>query len=233
MDARDHLIVALDYPRMSPALELTRKLGDEVRWVKVGLEMFTAAGPDVLQALKQLGKSIFLDLKIHDIPNTAAGTVRAASHWGADLLTLHASGGPAMLRAAAQARDSARPDLRLLAVTVLTSLDGSEYPEIYRNSDVSRRVEVLARASVEAGMDGVVCSVHELDALAGALPDDRLRVTPGIRPAGKAAQDQARVATPAEALRRGATHLVVGRAITEADDPAAAARAVLDEMAGA
>jgi len=229
MDARDRLIVALDVSRLSPALELTRSLGADVRWVKVGLELFTAAGPDALQALKLLGKRVFLDLKLHDIPHTVAGAVRAAAHHGVDLLTLHASGGPAMLEAAASARDEMRSPLRLLGVTVLTSLDGTEFPEVYRSPDVAERVQRFADAAVAAKLDGIVCSARDLDRLRG-LPEGFLRVTPGIRPAGGAAGDQARVATPAEALARGATHLVVGRPITGAEDPAAAARAVLDDM---
>ena len=229
MDARDRLIVALDVSRLSPALELTRSLGADVRWVKVGLELFTAAGPDALQALKLLGKRVFLDLKLHDIPHTVAGAVRAAAHHGVDLLTLHASGGPAMLEAAASARDEMRSPLRLLGVTVLTSLDGTEFPEVYRSPDVAERVQRFADAAVAAKLDGIVCSARDLDRLRG-LPEGFLRVTPGIRPAGGAAGDQARVATPVEALARGATHLVVGRPITGAEDPAAAARAVLDDM---
>ena len=228
--ARDKLIVALDVPGAAEALELNRRLGDEVRWVKVGLELFTAAGPGVVEALRASGRRIFLDLKLHDIPNTVAGAVRSASRLGVDLVTLHAEGGPAMMRAAAAERGP-QGSPRLLAVTVLTSLDGSEYPEVYR-AGVQDRVRAFARAAHEAGMDGVVASPQELGALAEVLPAGFLRVIPGIRPVGSAADDQARVATPGAALRAGATHLVVGRPITRALDPAAAARAVLQEIAG-
>ncbi len=231
---RDRLIVALDVPDAAAAAALADRLGDTVLWYKVGLELFTAEGPPVVRALGERGKRVFLDLKLHDIPNTVAGAVRSAARMGAGLLTVHAEGGSAMMRAAREARDEAgRPDLRLVAVTVLTSLDGTDYPEVYRSEMVADRVAAFARAAMEAGLDGVVASPLELGALAPIVPAGRLKVTPGIRPAGSATHDQARVATPASALAGGATHLVVGRAITKASDPAAAAAAVLREMAEA
>ncbi len=228
------MIVALDVPTAAAAMALVDRLGDSVLWFKVGLELFTAEGPDVVRALTGRGKRVFLDLKLHDIPNTVAGAVRSVSRLGVDLLTVHAEGGPAMLRAAVSARNEV-PDsaLKLLGVTVLTSLDGTEYPEVYRSVDARSRVEVFARAAREAGMDGVVASALELDALVAALPGEFLKVIPGIRPAGTGAGDQARTATPAAALRAGASHLVVGRAITAAPDPPAAALEVLREMEGA
>ena len=232
--ARGRLIVALDVPDAAAALALADRLGDAVLWYKVGLELFVAEGPPMVRALIERNRRVFLDLKLHDIPNTVAGAVRSAAGLGASLLTLHAEGGSAMMRAAREARDeSGRSDLELLAVTVLTSLDGTDYPEVYRSEMVRDRVIAFARAAAEVGMDGVVASPLELDALARILPPGCLKVTPGIRPAGSAAHDQARVATPAAALRGGATHLVVGRAITQAPDPAAAALAVLGEMAEA
>jgi orotidine-5'-phosphate decarboxylase len=231
---RERLVVALDVPGMDEALALDRRLGEEVRWVKVGLELFTAAGPAVVRELRERGRRVFLDLKLHDIPNTVAGGVRSASRLGAELLTLHAEGGPAMMRAAVEARDAesatAPPRLRLLAVTVLTSLDGSEYPSVYK-AGVPDRVIAFARAAAAAGVDGVVCSPLELPALASAVPAGFLRVTPGIRPRGEAEGDQARVADPAGALAAGASHLVVGRPITKAPDPPAAAREILRAMA--
>jgi orotidine-5'-phosphate decarboxylase len=234
MDARDRLIVALDVPTAERATALVERLGDAILWYKVGLELFVAEGPGVVRALTGRGKRVFLDLKLHDIPNTVAGAVRSASRLGAGLLTVHAEGGPAMLRAAVSARDEApESGLGLLGVTVLTSLDGTEYPEVYRNADTRARVEVFARSAREAGMDGVVASALELDLLTAAFPAEFLKVIPGIRPAGTAAGDQARTATPADALRGGASHLVVGRAITGAADPVAAAREVLREMEGA
>ena len=226
---RERLIVALDLPNAHEAVQLATRFGDEVLWVKVGLELFTAAGPSVVAELRRRGRRVFLDLKLHDIPNTVAGAVRSASRLGVDLLTLHAEGGPAMMRAAAEAR-GASGSPRLLAVTVLTSLDGSEYPGIYR-APVEERVCAFAQAALAAGVDGVVASPRELGALAEVVPPGFLRVIPGIRPAGASLDDQARTATPASALRAGATHLVVGRPITRADDPSAAARAILGEIA--
>jgi len=230
---RDRLIVALDTPGEAEALALVDSLGGDLRRVKVGLELFIAAGPGIVRKLRARDLRVFLDLKLHDIPNTVAGAVRSAARHGVDLLTLHAPGGPAMMRAAAAARDASGTSLRLLAVTVLTSLDGSEFPEVYRSGDPAERVRAFAASARDAGMDGVVCSPRELSLLSTAFPDGFLRVTPGIRPAGTASQDQARVATPAEALRGGASFLVVGRAITAAPDPAAALASVLAEMAAA
>ena len=228
-DARQRLIVAFDVPDLSSALELDRRLGDEVGWVKIGLELFTAEGPPVVTALRERRRRVFLDLKLHDIPNTVAGAVKSASRMGVDLLTVHAEGGPAMMRAAVDARSNTR--VNLLAVTVLTSIDGSEYPGMY-SADVEDRVLAFTEAAVEAGMDGIVASPRELAKLVPFVPSDFTRVIPGIRPAGASTHDQARVATPRAALIAGATHLVVGRPITQAADPAQAARAILEEMAG-
>jgi orotidine-5'-phosphate decarboxylase len=197
--------------------------------VKIGLELFTAEGPPVVTALRERGRRVFLDLKLHDIPNTVAGAVKSASRLGVDLLTLHAEGGPAMMRAAVAARANTR--VSLLAVTVLTSLDGNEYPGMYRSA-IEDRVLTFAEAAVETGMDGIVASPRELAKLVSFVPSDFARVIPGIRPAGSSTDDQARVATPRAALIAGATHLVVGRPITQASDPAAAARSILEEMAG-
>ncbi len=232
-DPRDRLIVALDFPDAAGALELVDRLGDEVHRYKIGLELFTAEGPPVVREVLSRGKGVFLDLKLHDIPNTVAGAVRSASHLGVDLLTLHVEGGPEMLRAAAAARDAAGRRLRLLGVTVLTSLTGAEFPQVYRDPDPARRVLAFARAAMEAGLDGVVASPVELPALRVALPDTFLKVIPGIRFAGAGVHDQARTATPAAALSAGATHLVVGRTITAAADRVEAARAVLVDMARA
>jgi len=228
-DARQRLIVAFDVPDLSSALELDRRLGNEVGWVKIGLELFTAEGPRVVTAFRERGRRVFLDLKLHDIPNTVAGAVKSASRLGVDLLTLHAEGGPAMMRAAVAARANTR--VNLLAVTVLTSLDGNEYPGMYRSA-IEDRVLAFAEAAVEAGMDGIVASPRELAKLVSFVPSDFARVIPGIRPAGSSTDDQARVATPRAALIAGATHLVVGRPITQAPDPAAALRSILEEMAG-
>jgi orotidine-5'-phosphate decarboxylase len=229
--AADRLIIALDVPGAEAALDLDARLGPSVRWVKVGLELFTAAGPDVVRALRARGRRVFLDLKLHDIPNTVAGAVRAAAALEVDLLTLHAEGGPDMMRAAREARDASGADMRLLAVTLLTSLSGGEYPEVYRSAIPGERVLAFASGAREAGMDGVVASPLELPLLAAGFPPGFLKVTPGIRPAGGAVQDQARVATPLAALRAGATHLVVGRPVTAAPDPASAARDLIGGIA--
>jgi orotidine-5'-phosphate decarboxylase len=226
----DRLIVALDVPTREAALELDGRLGEEVRWVKVGLELFTAAGPDVVRALGDRGRRVFLDLKLHDIPHTVAGAVRAALALGVDLLTLHAEGGPEMMHAAREARDEAGAPARLIAVTLLTSLRGAEYPEVYRSTNPTDRVVAFARAARDAGLDGVVSSPLELSRLATDFPPEFLKVTPGIRPAGNAPGDQARIATPGAALRAGATHLVIGRPITAAPDPGAAVRRLLDAL---
>lgn len=231
MDPRDRIILALDTPDTASALALIDAAGDDLRWAKVGLELFTAEGPPVVRAVRERGKRVFLDLKLHDIPNTVAGAVRSASALGAELLTLHAEGGPAMMRAAAEARDAVRGP-KLLAVTVLTSLTGAEYPEVYADADVGRRVTAFARAAEAAGVDGVVCSPRELDVLRTAVRAGFLRVTPGIRPAGVDAQDQARIATPEAALAAGASHLVIGRAISGAQDPKAALAAIVASLGG-
>jgi orotidine-5'-phosphate decarboxylase len=232
--ARNRLIVAVDVASRKHAQDLRDRLGDDVLWYKLGLELFTAEGPAVVDDFKRAGKRVFLDLKLHDIPNQVAGAVRSACRLGADLLTIHASGGPAMLRAAVEARNDIAPDgLRLLGVTVLTSLDGTEFPDVYRSMDVRSRVRAFADAACHAGVDGAVASTLELAVLREVTPHEFLKVIPGIRIAGGAAHDQARVATPAAALRAGATHLVVGRAITGAADPPRAAQMVLEEMASA
>jgi orotidine-5'-phosphate decarboxylase len=230
--ASEKVIVALDVATAEEAQALDRRLGESVRWVKVGLQLFTAVGPAVLAPLRERGRRIFLDLKLHDIPQTVAGAVRSASAHGVQLLTLHAEGGPEMMRRAVEARDAAGGALELLAVTVLTSLDGTEYPDVYRSRQPRERVLAFAHAAHRAGVDGVVCSPLELETLA-ALPTGFLRVTPGIRPGGGSSDDQARVATPGSAIRAGATHLVIGRPITRAPDPRAAFLSVLEEMVAA
>jgi orotidine-5'-phosphate decarboxylase len=222
---RERLIAALDTSDVRVALRWAEQLRDEVGLVKVGLELFTVAGPPVLQELHRRGLRVFLDLKLHDIPNTVARTVRVLSGYGVDMTTLHASGGRAMIEAAAAARGGG--GLRLLAVTVLTSLDASSLAEIGMGDRPAERVDALARMAAGAGADGVVCSPLEAAALRRSLPGDFLLVTPGVRPPGADAGDQARVATPREAVEAGASYLVVGRPITGAPDPAAAARAIV------
>ncbi|HEX2190683.1 MAG TPA: orotidine-5'-phosphate decarboxylase [Longimicrobiaceae bacterium] len=228
-------IVALDVPRAADAYSLVERIGPAAEWVKVGLQLFTAEGPPVVLGLRQRGLRVFLDLKLHDIPNTVAHAVESAARLGADLLTVHASGGSAMLRAARRAageRGGAGP--RLYAVTVLTSLSASELGEAWGRPGVSAGDEAgrLARLAAEAEMDGVVASVHEAARIREAAGAGLGILTPGIRLAGDAAGDQSRVATPAQAARAGVELVVVGRTVTAAADPAAAFRRVLDELAG-
>lgn len=223
------VIVPLDVESSDEALTWVDRLGDQGEFYKVGLELYTRAGPEVVRELIDRGKRVFLDLKLHDIPNTVAGAVRAASDLGVDLLTVHASGGPTMLKAAARARSGG---LRVLAVTVLTSLSPDEMSTVWGREIRSVREEVgrLAVLAQEAGMDGIVASALEASWVRSQVGDDFMIVTPGIRPAGADRGDQSRVATPTDAIRAGADYLVVGRPITQAADPAAALAAVIEEV---
>lgn len=228
------VIVALDYPDPETAFELVGRL-PEGTWYKVGLELFTRAGPPVVRRLVDEGRHVFLDLKLHDIPNTVAGATRAAAAMGVRLLTLHASGGEAMLRAAADAvlkeNQTSGGDTRLLAITVLTSLDDASLSSVMgEGSGVERAVGRLAGLARESGVHGVVSSVGECRAVKLACGPDFLVVTPGIRLSGEGAQDQKRVATPAVAKSAGADFLVVGRSITRADDPSAALERIRAEL---
>jgi orotidine-5'-phosphate decarboxylase len=230
--ARDRLIVALDTTDLSAAEALVERLAGVVAHFKVGSVLFTAAGPAAVEMVRKRGGRVFLDLKYHDIPATVAGAVEAAARLGVGLLTVHASGGSAMLRAAATvARGAGKDRPRIVAVTVLTSLDRAA---LHRELGVPVAVEGhavhLATLAREAGCDGVVASPREAPRLRAILGPDALIVTPGVRPAGVSADDQARTATPAAALRAGADYLVVGRPITGAADPAAAATAILAEL---
>lgn len=231
--ARDRLIVALDVPTAPAAAALAARLHGVCTWFKVGMELYTAAGPAVLEPLLQSGASVFLDLKFCDIPNTVAGAVRSAAALGVHMLTLHASGGPAMLAAAHTALDGLAHPPRLLAVTVLTSMDQSQLAAIGLSRSPADQVDLLARMGLAAGIDGFVCSPQEVAALRAFAGPDAALVVPGIRPAGAAVGDQKRIATPADALRNGASYLVVGRPITQAKDPAKAANAILEEMSEA
>ncbi len=228
--ARDRLIVALDVPSLAEARVLAGKLDGVCRWVKVGLELYLAAGDAVVEELANRGYSVFLDLKFHDIPNTVAGAVRSAAKLGASLLTIHAAGGPAMLAAAVEAAAGSANAPRLLAVTVLTSMDAVQLAAIGMDRSTGEQVQLLARLAQANGVDGLVCSAEEVPALRRELGRDLQLVVPGIRPTGAAVGDQKRVATPADAIRAGASMLVVGRPITQAADPAQAARAILDEI---
>jgi orotidine-5'-phosphate decarboxylase len=229
-DARDRLIVALDVPHEEKARELVQSLGDSVRFYKVGKELFTAVGPSIVRDLVASGKKVFLDLKFHDIPNTVAGAVRTAASLGVSLLTVHASGGSKMLKAAAEAAAQSPSRPTVLAVTVLTSLAAPDLAEIGVESEVEAQVLRLAGLALHAGCGGIVASAQEAVRLRRSFGAAFTLVTPGIRPAGAAAADQARVVTPADAIRAGATYLVVGRPITASDDPAAAANAITTQI---
>jgi orotidine-5'-phosphate decarboxylase len=230
----DKIIIALDVPTRKDALALVAGL-PEAKLFKVGLQLFTAEGPGLIEALQEQGKDVFLDLKMHDIPNTVAGAVRMAVRRGVSFLTLHASGGGDMLAAAVEAareesRLSGKKTPRLLAVTVLTSLKDSHLREIGFSSGAADQVRRLARLAREAGVDGVVCSPLEITLVRSDAPTGFLVVTPGIRPSWAAAQDQKRILGPAEALSRGADYLVVGRPVIAADSPAQAFRRICDEL---
>ena len=231
--ARERLIVALDYSSAKPALELAERLAGQCRWFKVGLELYVAAGPAIVETLASRGHSVFLDLKLHDIPNTVAGAVRSAAALGAKLLTVHAGGGPVMLAAAHEAAEGCAAALKLLAVTVLTSMDAAQLAATGVARAPREQVDLLARMGMAAGIDGFVCSPQEVALLREIAGPAGTLVTPGIRPVGAEIGDQQRVATPAAALQAGASYLVVGRPITQAGDPGAAAEGILREMAGA
>ena len=229
------LIVALDVQTREEAVEKVKAIGDGVGFYKIGLELFTAEGPSVVKAVKDLGKKVFLDLKLHDIPRTVERAVRSGGRLGVDLMTIHSVGGRAMIRAAADAAaEFGAGGPKILAVTVLTSLDQADLADVgIVGRTPAEQVAAMARFATENGAHGLVCSPKEVGALSKALRAGTLFITPGVRPAGAAVGDQKRVATPAEAVRDGATHLVVGRPILAAPDPVAAARAILDEIAGA
>jgi len=214
-------VLALDVPSAAEAHLLLRAV-PEAEWVKVGLQLFTAEGPALVRSLVDAGRRVFLDLKLHDIPNTVAGAVRSASALGVDLLTVHASGGRAMLQAAAGAASGSVT--RLLAVTVLTSLNDEEVAEAWGRGRLDTPSEVgrLAGLALSCGVQGVVCSVHEAAAIRTSYGSEPLVLTPGIRLPGGDAGDQRRVATPAAAVSAGSDFLVIGRAVTGALDPAAA-----------
>lgn len=232
---RDRVIVALDQPDAARALEIARSLVGAVGWVKVGMTLYYAEGPSIVRDLRALGFKVFVDLKLHDIPHQVKGACRTLTRAGADMFTVHASGGAAMLEAAvASVTDSAvkfgvaRP--KVVAVTVLTSLDDAALTALGIAMPAAERVGLLAGIARDAGCDGVVCSPQEAAGMREMLGAEALIVTPGVRPAGEDAGDQARTATPAEAIGAGASHLVIGRPITGAADPAAAARAIVKEM---
>lgn len=231
--ARQRLIVALDVPDPKSAMRLVAELEGTCSWFKVGLELFVAAGPAVLEPIVARGFKVFLDLKLHDIPNTVAGAVKSAAGLGVRMLTVHTAGGPAMLGAAKNALAGIGSPPELLAVTVLTSMDAAQLHAVGVDRAASLQVELLAKIGMDAGIRGFVCSPQEVAAVRALTGPEGVLVIPGIRPAGAAIGDQKRVAGPAEALRLGASYLVVGRPITQAANPAEAANTILEEMAEA
>jgi len=236
MGLEEKIIIALDVGTKNEALGIAELLG-EARIFKIGLELFTAEGPALLEETVRMGKKPFLDLKFHDIPNTAAGAVRSATRNGAHMLTLHTSGGREMMAAAAKAADeesarSGKAKPILLGVTILTSLKDEQLRQIGFADRVADQVLRLAVLAKEAGLDGVVCSPHEIEIIKKECGRDFLVVTPGIRPSWAAAQDQKRIMTPAEAILKGADYLVIGRPITGAASPGEAFLNVLAEIMG-
>jgi orotidine-5'-phosphate decarboxylase len=231
MEARkDRLIIALDVSRASEAQKIVTQIGDAASTYKVGKQLFTAEGPQVVRDLVASGRKVFLDLKFHDIPNTVAGAVSSAAALGVSMLTVHASGGSKMLKAAAEAAaiSSAKP--LVLAVTVLTSLNDSDLQEVGLPVGVGDQVLRLAGIARNAGCTGIVASAHEAASIRRNLGEGFAIVTPGVRPSGSAVGDQARVVTPAEAIKAGATHVVVGRPITGAPNPREATKQILHEL---
>jgi orotidine-5'-phosphate decarboxylase len=229
-DSRSRLIVALDVPDRTAALKVVDQLSGHVGYFKIGLELFAYEGPRLVEEIRDRGEKIFLDLKLHDIPNTVKGAVRSACRLGVHMLTVHASGGEPMLSVASQEAQSFDSPPLLLAVTALTSLSEEELQKMGITAPIEHWVEKLADVAYISGIRGIVASSRELPMLRRKFQDTMQFVIPGIRPAGAALQDQSRTATPAEAIRAGASFIVVGRPILQAADPAKAADAIVQEM---
>ncbi len=223
------IIVALDYADADSALNLVNQLDPALCRLKVGKELFTAAGPQFVEKLTKSDFGVFLDLKFHDIPNTVAKACTAASNLGVWMLNVHASGGLEMMQAAKQAVDDSTGKPLLIAVTVLTSMNQETLRQVGIEAELATHVLNLAKLTKQAGLDGVVCSAQEAQMLRSNLGDDFCLVTPGIRPANASKDDQSRIVTPADALRLGSSYLVIGRPITKAADPLAALEAIHQE----
>ncbi|HLX77084.1 MAG TPA: orotidine-5'-phosphate decarboxylase [Terriglobales bacterium] len=231
-DARERLIVALDVSSAAAAQKIVAAVGDSAFLYKVGKQLFTAEGPAIVRDLVASGRRVFLDLKFHDIPNTVAAAVAAAAKMNISMLTVHASGGSRMLKAATDAAAASSSKPMVLGVTVLTSFRDADVQEVGFSGRVLDNVLRLAALARSCGCGGIVTSAKEAAEVRRELGAGFAIVTPGVRPAGSKVDDQARVVTPAEAIANGASHIVVGRPITAAADPAAAAQAVVEEMAG-
>jgi orotidine-5'-phosphate decarboxylase len=230
IDPRERLIVALDVSSSAAAQKIVAAVGDSALTYKVGMQLYTAEGPQVVRDLVASGRRVFLDLKYHDIPNTVGAAVAEAAKLGVSMLTVHASGSSKMLRAAVDAAAKVNPELIVLAVTVLTSMGGDDLDVIGMSGGLEGSVVRLAKIALENGCQGIVTSAREAAAVRAKLGHDFAIVTPGVRPAGTAVADQVRVVTPAQAIAAGASHIVVGRPITEAADPAAEASAILQQI---
>ena len=226
----DKLIVALDVPDAASARTLISTLGEAVSFYKIGLQLFLAEGPSLVREVADHGKHVFLDLKLHDIPNTVAGAIRSLGDLPLRMLTVHAAGGIEMLRAAAKAAAALPSQPIILAVTVLTSLDDQDLADTGISGGTTQQVVRLAKLAQSAGCRGLVVSPHEVSAVRAVLGPRAIIVCPGVRPAGTDSGDQRRIATPQEAFQAGATHMVVGRPITAAPDPSSAALALLDAV---
>ncbi|HWW00974.1 MAG TPA: orotidine-5'-phosphate decarboxylase [Candidatus Acidoferrum sp.] len=234
---RNPILVALDVPTAETALDLARDLAPVVGGFKIGSELFTSAGPDIVRRVRDTGSAVFLDLKFHDIPNTVAKAVAAATRLDVQMLTIHTGGGLDMMRAAEEsaqrtASQSGRNAPLVLGVTVLTSLDGQTLAEVGCDANVGRQVERLAGLAMRAGLRGLVCSPLEIVALRQSLPEKIQLVTPGIRTGAEKADDQKRTLSPKEAIEAGASWLVIGRPIYEAKSPRDAAEKILAELPG-
>ncbi|PMR77023.1 orotidine-5'-phosphate decarboxylase [Billgrantia endophytica] len=226
------LIIALDHPSLDAALCLADRLDPSRCRVKVGKELFTRSGPDVVEALHGRGFQVFLDLKFHDIPHTVASAVQAAAEQGVWMVNVHAGGGRRMMEAARERLARHGLETRLIAVTVLTSMEAADLAEVGITTTPAEQVERLALLARDSGMDGVVCSAQESSRLRELCGDSFLKVTPGIRPSFADVDDQRRIMTPREAMVAGSTHLVIGRPVTQAEDPMMALAAIEQELAG-
>jgi len=224
------IIVAMDVPTREEALALLDRLEGRSSCVKIGLQLFTRYGPQLVEDVAARGSRIFLDLKLHDIPNTVASAVRSLAHLPIELLTLHGLGGPAMVQAAAVARTEMASSTKILGVTILTSMDQEQLAAVGIDATPGEAASRLAGMALSAGADGIVCSAHEVTSMRAEFGTDPLLVVPGIRPAGAATGDQKRVMTPAEAARAGSSYLVIGRPIIQAPDPAAAFDRIREEL---
>lgn len=235
MQSDPRLIAALDFPTVEAAKKAVEEIGDAVSYYKVGMELYYAAGNDMIRFLKEHDKKVFLDLKLQDIPNTVASALKVEARLGVDMINVHAVGGKKMMEAAAKAVKETAEELgverpKLIAVTILTSMDEEQFADLNYKNTIPEQVVALAKLAKAAGLDGVVASPKEAAAIREACGPDFLIVTPGVRPAGSALDDQSRVTTPAQAFANGSTHIVVGRPIMKAEDRKQAAEAIVEEI---